>query len=64
MKRIKEVCKVFDKILNWDYSDALKAQVKRAKNCYTNANSDDELEVLNIQFGNLIAMCKFYLETK
>lgn len=64
MKKIKEILKVFDKILNWDFSDALKAQVKRAKNCYTNANSVEELEVLDSQFGNLIALCKFYLSNK
>lgn len=64
MKKIKEILKVFDKILNWDFSDALKSQVKRAKNCYTNANSVDELEVLDSQYSNLIALCKFYLDNK
>ena len=64
MKKIKEILKVFDKILNWDFSDALKAQVKRAKNCYTTANSIDELEVFDIQFWNLIELCKFYSESK
>lgn len=64
MKKIKEILKVFDKILNGDFSDALKAQVKRAKNCYTNANSVDELEVLDSQFWSLIELCKFYIESK
>jgi hypothetical protein len=64
MKKIKEILKVFDKILNWDFSDALKSQVKRAKNCYTNVNSIDELEVLDTQFGNLIELCKYYSESK
>lgn len=64
MKKIKEILKVFDKILNWDFSDALKSQVKRAKNCYTNANSIDELEVLDSQFQNLIEICKYYAESK
>ena len=64
MKKIKEICKVFDKILNWDFSDALKAQAKRAKNCYINANSVDELEVLDSQFWNLIELCKYYSESK
>ena len=64
MKKIKEIGKVFDKILNWDFSDALKAQAKRAKNCYINANSVDELEVLDSQFRSLIELCKYYAESK
>lgn len=59
---IKNTIKIFDKILSWDFSNALQSEVKRAKTCCKSINSEDELEVFQYQFESLINACKFYIE--
>lgn len=58
---IKTTISIFDRILNWDFSDALQSQVKHAKTCCKNINSEDELEVFQYQFWSLVELCKFYI---
>ena len=46
----KDIISIFEKILKNDFSDALQLQVKHALTIYKNINSEDELEVFNMQY--------------
>lgn len=61
MKKDNTIIKLFEKIINSDFSDALKMQCKQALTIYKNINTIDELEVFNYQFSSLINICRYYL---
>lgn len=63
MKKDKNTIKLFEKIINWDFSDALKMQCKHALTIYKNANSVDEISVFYSQFFSLIHLCEYYTKS-
>ena len=60
MKKDKKLVNMLEKILLWDYSDALQDRVQHCLTCYKNVNSLDEYEVFYEQFEGLINICRLY----
>lgn len=63
MKNQKAIIKIFDKILENNFSEALKTQVKHAKTCCKNIQNPTDFEVFNYQFWSLVNICEYYLKT-
>ena len=60
MKKDKKLVNMLEKILLWDYSDALQNQVSHCLRVYKNINSLDEMDVFYEQFEGLINICRLY----
>lgn len=60
MKKDKNLVNMLERILLWDYSDALQDRVQHCLRVYNNINSLDELDVFYEQFEGLINLCRLY----
>ena len=60
MGKDKKLVNMLEKILLWDYSDALQDRVQHCLRVYKNINSLDELDVFYEQFEGLINLCRLY----
>lgn len=60
MKKDKKLVNMLEKILLWDYSDALQDRVEHCLRVYKNINSLDEMDVFYEQFEGLINICRLY----
>lgn len=60
MKKDKKLVNMLEKILLWDYSDALQNQVSHCLRVYKSINSMDEMDVFYEQFEGLINICRLY----
>lgn len=60
MKKDKKLVNMLEKILLWDYSDALQDRVQHCLRVYNSVNSLDELDAFYENFDWLINICRLY----